>query len=154
MTAQRAKKPGLHITLSCHKTFAKATVTFEIPFAAHGGAACRKTFGVKQNPNPPTCGTGSCTRVVLAQTPLKIERPSNIGAEASFAVTAQYINKAFPTVFGIGFLLILHRSSMERTLALCNHEVGGVSGKHLSVLWSQALRQHRMKASLTRILAS
>jgi len=66
-----------------------------MPLAAHSLAPRRMSLYIEQSPKPPTCRSRAFTGIVLGETPIKIDRPSDIGLVGVLARTAKNIDKAF-----------------------------------------------------------
>src|SRR5258706_9887358 len=73
---------------------AKRTVALQMPLAAHGLAARRIRFGVKQCPNPAARRAGAGARIMPGNASVEIERPPDIGAMSTVAVAAKDVDEA------------------------------------------------------------
>jgi hypothetical protein len=65
----------------------------DVPLATHGFAAGFATFGIEQNPFPPSSRLGADSRIVLLEASFQVSRPADIGPAILLASGSQHVNE-------------------------------------------------------------
>jgi hypothetical protein len=76
----------------------------DVPLAAHCFVASFTTFGIEQNPSPPSSRLGAAARIVLAESSLYIRGPADIGSTIIFAPASEHIDETLHLRFGSGLI--------------------------------------------------
>jgi hypothetical protein len=79
----------------------------DVPLATHGFAAGFATFGIEQNPFPPSSRLGADSRIVLLEASFQVSRPADIGSASFPARKRKTLSRYFGSRLAMDIVFML-----------------------------------------------
>ena len=125
----------------CAQRGAELSVMLDVPLATYGSAAGFATFGIEQNPFPPSGRLGADSRIVLLEVSFQVSRPADIGSAIILASASQHVN-------GKKYLALWGRLAMDKFRFVPQRELAAGWGRSHSPSFDQRRRPETLRTAM------